>query len=83
MKPDKATHCPACNRVLYNRRLPRCGFCGATIPAKLRFTPEKIAALDREMAALEAGRKERQLAEKAAQAAAEAQVPIIFPIIFP
>ncbi len=62
--------CPSCERVLYNRRLKRCGFCGAIIPEELRFTPGEIDALDRKMAESEAAgkerNKERELAEKAA-----------------
>jgi hypothetical protein len=55
-------HCPTCRRLLYNRRLTHCGFCGAQIPESLRFTPEEIAALDREMAELEELRKQRACA---------------------
>jgi len=54
--------CPACQRVLYNRRLTHCGFCGADIPQHLRFTPEEITALRRELAELEQRRKQRELA---------------------
>jgi len=53
-------HCPSCQRVLYNRRLTHCGFCGAEIPENLRFTPEEIAALDRKMAELEEQRRQRE-----------------------
>jgi len=53
-------HCPSCQRVLYNRRLSQCGFCGEDIPENLRFTPEEIAALDRETAELEEQRKQRE-----------------------
>ena len=37
-------NCPTCQRLLYNRRLKHCGFCGAQIPESLRFTPEEITA---------------------------------------
>ena len=60
-------YCPSCQRVLYNRRLTHCGFCGAEIPGSLRFTPEEIAALDRKMAELEEQRRQRE------RAAAEAE----------
>jgi hypothetical protein len=57
--------CPSCQRVLYNRRLTHCGFCGAPIPEALRFTPAELAALNREMAELDRARKARaQAAEK-------------------
>ena len=55
-------NCPNCQRVLYNRRLKNCGFCGAPIPENLRFTSEEIAALERKMAELEEQRRQRQLA---------------------
>ena len=55
-------HCPKCKRVLYNRRLTHCGFCGAPIPDEMRFTPEENAALERTMAELEAQHRQRQLA---------------------
>ena len=54
--------CPSCQRVLYNRRLKNCGFCGALIPESLRFTSEESAALERKMAELEEQRRQRQLA---------------------
>ncbi len=55
-------HCPTCQRVLYNRRLTHCGFCGAEIPESLRFTPEEIAALDLKLAELEEQRRQRERA---------------------
>lgn len=42
-------YCPTCQRLLYNRRLKRCGFCDAAIPENLRFTPEEIAAQDKKV----------------------------------
>jgi predicted nucleic acid-binding Zn ribbon protein len=54
--------CPSCQRVLYNRRLKNCGFCGAPIPEDLRFTPEESVALEQKMADLEKERRQRQLA---------------------
>ena len=54
-------HCPSCHRVLYDRRLTHCGFCGADIPEGLRFTPKEITAQDREMKQLEQQSKQRQM----------------------
>ena len=54
--------CPSCQRVLYNRRLRNCGFCGALIPEDLRFSPEESAALEQKMADLEEQRRQRQIA---------------------
>lgn len=73
--------CPSCQRILYNRRLKRCGFCNATIPERMRFSPEKIASLEREMAELESSRRQRELAQEAALAAAQAQALDFIPII--
>jgi len=53
-------HCPSCDKVLYSRRLARCGFCGAEIPEELRFTAEEIAPLDRSLAESAARRKENE-----------------------
>jgi hypothetical protein len=55
-------NCPECHRAIYNRRLTHCGFCGAPIPDKLRFTSEEIAKLDREAAELEEQHRQRQRA---------------------
>jgi len=60
-------HCPNCHRILYNRRLKLCGFCGAAIPEELRFTPAEIAALDSEMAQFEANRQRCVAAEASAR----------------
>jgi ribosomal protein L37E len=53
-------NCPSCQRVLYNRRLKTCGFCGAPIPEEWRFTPEESAALDRRLAELEELKRQRE-----------------------
>ena len=60
-------NCPTCDRLLYNRRLTHCGFCGAQIPEELRFTPEEIAVLDGKSAELEAHRLERERAAERAR----------------
>lgn len=54
--------CSTCQREIYNRRLTHCGFCGAEIPAELRFTADEIAALDAQMAEFEKERAEHQRA---------------------
>ncbi len=58
-------HCPNCQRALYTRRLPKCGFCGALIPEELRFTGAETDALEKKTAELEASRKQSQLAQEA------------------
>lgn len=55
-------NCPSCQRVLYNRRLKKCGFCGAPIPEEFRFTQERSAALEKKIADIEEQRLERQRA---------------------
>jgi hypothetical protein len=57
-------YCPNCRRVLYNRRLKCCGYCGASIPEELRFTPEESAALDHELAVIELFHQRRMNAEE-------------------
>ena len=52
--------CPSCDRVLYNRRLEVCDFCGAPIPEELRFTPAEIAELDRKKAKSEEQKRQRE-----------------------
>jgi len=59
-------HCPTCQRLLYNRRLTTCGFCGALIPASLRFTAEEIAALDKKMVELDEQRAQRESLDRKA-----------------
>ena len=52
--------CPLCHRLLYDRHLTNCGYCGAAIPERLQFTAEEIAELDRETAKLDEHRKQRE-----------------------
>jgi hypothetical protein len=47
----------------------------------MRFSPEKIASLEREMAELESSRRQRQMAQEAAHAAAQAQASVFIPVI--
>ena len=54
--------CPTCQRVLYNRRLKKCGFCSGDIPESLRFTTEEAAAIDKKMTELEQERIQRERA---------------------
>ena len=45
--------------MIFNRRLQRCEFCDADIPAELRFSAEEIVELDRQMAQLAERRRKR------------------------
>ena len=69
-------HCPNCHRMLYNRRLAKCGFCGAAIPEAMRFTPDECAVIDKKLADLEAERlrRERAAAEEEEQMRSEGDV---------
>jgi hypothetical protein len=66
-------HCPSCNRILYNRRLKNCGFCGALLPENLRFTPAEIAKLEKIEKDLEksAAERRKKADEESQQAAAD------------
>jgi uncharacterized Zn finger protein (UPF0148 family) len=71
-------HCPNCKKVLYNRRLTHCGFCGAQISESLRFTPEEVAVINRKTAGFEEQRKHRERAKEAERQADGGDVPIDF-----
>jgi hypothetical protein len=65
-----SVYCPSCNRILYNRRLKKCGFCGALLPENLRFSPEEIAKIEKmekELERSEAERRKRADQEEEAQ----------------
>ncbi len=78
--PPDGCVCPACKRRLYNRRLAACGFCGAAIPAELRFTSGQIQAIDREWTQMEDDRRQR---ENAAGAAAHGTKVAVTAVLFP
>lgn len=40
-------HCPSCQRIVYNRRLAACEFCGVEMPEGIRLSPAEVAAWDR------------------------------------
>ena len=62
--------CPACGRLLYDRRGPACGHCGADIPVALRLSPEERAIQAAEKARMEGERQaDRARAEAEAQEA--------------
>lgn len=37
--------CPACARAVLNRKIDKCLFCGAVLPAELLLSKEQIASL--------------------------------------
>jgi hypothetical protein len=62
-------HCPACDGVLYDRRRSTCGFCGATLPDELLFTPEQRETLQKqeEVDKLRREQREKEEAERRAR----------------
>ena len=46
--PKKSQYvCPHCDRVIYNRLLKNCEFCGATLPTQLVYSDAEKDALKR------------------------------------
>ena len=37
--------CPACRKLVFNRRYPRCEFCGAILPAEVAYDADERRAL--------------------------------------
>lgn len=51
--------CPECERAILNRKIDKCLYCGAALPATLLLSPEAIAELNRQQQALEAQHSQR------------------------
>ena len=49
-------NCPNCNRLLYSRIQPKCGYCGAVLPSECRLPEEEVEKLKEEQAAIAARR---------------------------
>jgi hypothetical protein len=56
--------CPNCKRPLYNRRFVRCGYCNFEIPEEQRFSPEEIAAIDKQVAEEDERLEKRRLEQR-------------------
>lgn len=74
--------CPKCSRLLYDRRLTCCGYCGAVIPEEMRFSPEEIAEAEQEIAEMEAARRQKQALEDAVRKAVKEVRPQVRPVYF-
>lgn len=74
--------CPACHRILYNRRLVRCGFCDAPIPEALRFTPAEVAVLAQRTAEVEKAFFERAKAREEDARRQADQAAAVAPLFF-
>jgi len=61
--------------------LKKCGFCGEPIPEAFRFTAEEATSVEHKLEDLEANRRQRQLAEDAANKEGGSSGPIIIPFI--
>jgi predicted amidophosphoribosyltransferase len=83
MKDITPQQCPSCERVLYNRRLALCGYCGAEIPVDRRFTEQEIARLDQEMAELKARSEQREAEREAERSAKHAAALQDSSLLFP
>ncbi|MBK8727318.1 MAG: hypothetical protein IPL96_15095 [Holophagaceae bacterium] len=72
-------HCPACSRLLYDRKRKSCGYCGAEIPAEMPFSAAEIEKLAQEMKELDAqlqALREKEEEERERQKAA--MDPLLF-----
>jgi hypothetical protein len=49
-------NCPHCQRLLYSRSHPKCGFCGGELPPEAMLEEYVIAELKEELAQIEARR---------------------------
>lgn len=45
--------CPGCARAILNRKIDRCLYCGATLPAELLFTQEQIDEFNEQQRVME------------------------------
>lgn len=64
-----AYHCPHCQRLVYDRRFSKCGYCGHELPASFAFSPEEQArqraAEERHRAWVKAREQEERAREEA------------------
>ena len=59
--------CPKCNRLLYDRRRKKCGFCAADIPVESLFTEKELEKLNKERAELQEEQKQFRIRQNADQ----------------
>ena len=62
-------NCPHCQRVIYSRQQPRCGYCGESLPESMRLSPPEIDEIMSEIREIEARRaiaKEKEEEERQA-----------------
>jgi HD-like signal output (HDOD) protein len=56
--------CLNCDRPIYSRQHPKCGYCGAKIPPEWRFSEDVIEAIKAEQAAIEERRAKAKAKEE-------------------
>jgi hypothetical protein len=56
-------NCPHCQRLLYNRKLKNCGFCGEELPPEYLFSEEELQEIDAKMDAIEQQFRQAQCEE--------------------
>lgn len=54
-------NCPECDRLIYSRIHPKCGYCGAVLPPECRLSDDEIGAIKEEIAEI---RKQRAIAKE-------------------
>jgi hypothetical protein len=52
--------CPACKRVIYQRRRPICEFCDEPIPDELQLTDAELGAINVELAEMNLRRQQEK-----------------------
>jgi hypothetical protein len=57
-------NCPHCQRVIYSRQHPRCGYCGADLPADLLLPAHEVDEMKAEMREIEVRRQEAKAKEE-------------------
>ncbi len=60
-------NCPNCDRLLYSRLQPKCGFCGEELPPECRLPDHEIDELKEEMRMIDERRaiaKEKEARER-------------------
>lgn len=60
-------NCPHCQRVLYSRQHPRCGYCGGELPADLLLPAHEVDEMKAEMREIEGRRQEAKAKEEEAE----------------
>jgi hypothetical protein len=56
--------CPACQRVIYQRRRPVCEFCDEPIPEELQLTEAEVGAINVELAEMSLRRQQEKEREE-------------------